>query len=65
MEVYLLMAFIVSYLFLAIYMNSDYIYLYASILALILYTFQKSIPLCGLMVVVLVCYIIKERSMLN
>jgi hypothetical protein len=65
MEVYLMMAFIVSYLFLAINMNNDYIYLYASILALILYTFKESIPLCGLMVVVLVCYIIKQRSMLN
>jgi len=65
MDVYLILAFIVSYLFLAIYMDDNYIYLYASILASILYVFQKSIPLCGLMVVVLVCYIVKERSMLN
>jgi len=60
-----MMAFIVSYLFLATYMNSKYIYLYASILALILYTFQKSIPLCGLMVVFLIYYIMKERKKLN
>jgi hypothetical protein len=65
MDVYLMFSFIVSYLFLAIYFNTDYIYLYASILALILYTFQKSIPLCGLMLVLLVYYIIKERSKLN
>jgi hypothetical protein len=65
MEIYLILAFIVSYLFLAIYMDDNYIYLYASFLALILYTFQKSIPLCGLMVVVLVYYVIKQRSMLN
>jgi len=65
MDVYFILAFIISYLFLAIYLNTDYIYLHASILALILYFFQKSIPLCGLMVVILVCYVIKERSMLN
>ena len=65
MDVYLMFSFIVSYLFLAIYFNTDYIYLYASILALILYTFQKSIPLCGLILVLLVYYIIKERSKLN
>jgi hypothetical protein len=65
MEIYLIFSFIVSYLFCTIYFNTDYIYLYASILALILYTFQQSIPLCGLMLVLLVFYIIKERSKLN
>ena len=61
-ELYLVLAYVVSYIFLSIYINNNEVFLYAAVLAFILYTFQKSIRLCGVMLVVLICYIIKRKG---
>jgi hypothetical protein len=61
-ELYLVLTYVVSYLFLSIYINNNEIFLYAAVLAFILYTFQKSIKLCGVMLVIFICYIIKRKG---
>ena len=61
-ELYLVLTYVVSYLFLSIYINNNEIFLYAAVLAFILYTFQKSIKLCGVMLVIFICYIIKKKG---
>ena len=61
-ELYLVLAYVVSYVFLSIYINNYEVFLYAAVLAFILYTFQNSIQLCGVMLIVLICYIIKRKG---
>ena len=70
--VYLFFAFILSYMFYNIYFLSDTdiiyngnIFLYAAVTSLVLYTYQESIRLCGVILMIIIFYIIKKNMSYN
>jgi hypothetical protein len=69
-EMYLFFAFILSYMFFNLYFsdgrNTDLIYdgnifLYASIVSFLLYTYQESFRLCGITLILIIYYILKKK----
>jgi hypothetical protein len=66
--IYMFFAFVLSYMFYNIYFFNDTeiiyngkIFLYAAVTSLIMYTYQKSIRLCGVVLIVIIFYIIKKN----
>ena len=71
-SIYIFFAFILSYAFYNIYFLNEYeiiyngkILLYAAITALILFAYQKSIRLCGLVLIIIIFYIIRKNLSYN
>jgi hypothetical protein len=69
-EMYLFFAFILSYMFFNLYFSDDRntdlildgnIFLYASIASFLLYTYQESFRLCGIILIVIIFYILKKK----
>ena len=71
-SIYIFFAFVLSYTFYNIYFLNETeiiyngkIFLYAAVTSLILYTYKKSIRLCGVVLIVIIFYIIKKNMSYN
>jgi len=67
-SIYIFFAFVLSYMFYNIYFLNETeiiyngrIFLYAAITSLILFAYQKSIRLCGVVLIIIIFYIIKKN----
>jgi len=71
-SIYIFFAFVLSYTFYNInFLNeteiiyNGRIFLYAAITSLILFAYQKSIRLCGVVLIIIIFYIIKKNMSYN
>ena len=71
-SIYIFFAFVLSYTFYNIYFLNETeiiyngrVFLYAAITSLILFAYQKSIRLCGVVLIVIIFYIIKKNMSYN
>jgi len=71
-SIYIFFAFVLSYMFYNIYFLNETeiiyngrIFLYAAVTSLILFTYQQSIRLCGIVLIVIIFYIIKKNMNYN
>jgi hypothetical protein len=70
--IYIFFAFILSYMFYNIFFLNETkilyngrVFLYAAITSLILFAYQKSIRLCGVVLIIIIFYIIKKNMNYN
>lgn len=71
-SIYIFFAFVLSYTFYNIYFLNETeiiyngrVFLYAAVTSLILFTYKKSIKLCGILLIVIIFYIIKKNMSYN
>jgi hypothetical protein len=65
--VYLFFSFVLGYLFINIYfegkqIDNTHIFLYSSVIAFLIFTYQKSIRICGIILLITIYYILKNNK---
>lgn len=65
--VYLFFSFVLGYLFINIYFEGEQIdntriFLYSSIIAFLIFIYQKSIRICGIILLITIYYILKNNK---
>ena len=71
---YLFFSIVLAYLFVNIYftnsndvltVNNNEIFLYSALVAFLIFSYQKSIRLCGIMLIIVIYYIYKKNLILT